>query len=417
MTARLLFSAGRVATANGLASLLLIATAVITARTLGPAGRGAVVLVSTGATYLMLVSSLGIPIAGRVMLGGPNRRLVLSHYFGLSLLLLAGQLLLTALAVPVLLVRSGVAVVPAVDILVSLYGGSLMAAYLLAHGLFGLGLNERAASVQAGGAVMQLVFVALLAYVGVGSPWPYVAAFMGGTLVQIGLSLMILAKTGFLVRPSFMAIPALELLKKGIPAIGLTLGQSATLRIDRILIGLFLTASPVGVYSVAATGTEVVWLVPTALSQVLFHRFASRSLDLSTATRARVLSLAIALTTAAAIFAIAPLAIGFFVGPRFSGAVLPLRVLLVGAVFLASYQLDAYALAAYGRTGLASLATLVGLVVVIVADLVLIPARGIVGAAWASVIAYAAMASVARIMVAVRRLGAHRPLPSQTPEW
>src|SRR5207302_8870856 len=112
------------------ASLLLLATAVITARTLGPSGRGAIVLVSTGATYLMLVSSLGIPISARVMLGRPDRRLVLSHYFGLSLLLLVGQLMLTAILVPILLVRSGVPVTLADDVLLSVYGGSLMAAYL-----------------------------------------------------------------------------------------------------------------------------------------------------------------------------------------------------------------------------------------------------------------------------------------------
>jgi O-antigen/teichoic acid export membrane protein len=399
VTARLLFSAAHVASANGLTALLLAANAVITARTLGPSGRGAIVLVSTGATYLMLISSVGIPIAGRVMLGGPDRRLVVSHYFGLGLLLLLVQLVLTAIIVPVLLELSGVSVTFADDVLLSMYGGALIAAYLLVHSLFGLGLNEHAAYMQAGGALAQLVLVSALAFLGIASPWPYIGALLVGTLCQIAMSGVILAKNGFLVRPSFAGVAMLELLRRGIPAIGLTLGQSATLRIDRVLIGLFLSASPVGVYSVAATGTEIVWLVPTALSQILFHKFASRSVDQSSATAARLFSLLISLVTAAGLFGIAPYAIDFLVGAKFADALIPLRILLVGAVFLASYQLDSYALAAHDRITHAGLATMFGFGVVLLADLWLIPRYGLVGAAWASVIAYAVMAATVRVMV------------------
>jgi O-antigen/teichoic acid export membrane protein len=155
----------------------------------------------------------------------------------------------------------------------------------------------------------------------------------------------------------------------------------------------------VGVYSIAATGTELVWLAPTALSQVLFHRFATRSIDLSIATRARILSLVIALLTALTMFLVAPYAIDLLVGARFADAVSPLRILLIAAVFFASYQLDAYALAAQGRIGPAASATLVGFAVVLTADLMLIPMYGIIGAAWASVIAYGLMAAIVRVML------------------
>jgi O-antigen/teichoic acid export membrane protein len=220
-----------------------------------------------------------------------------------------------------------------------------------------------------------------------------------GIVGQIGLSVVVLAMNGFLVWPTFDSAAARELIRRGIPAIGLTLGQNATLRIDRILIGLFLTAAPVGVYSIAATGTELVWLAPTALSQVLFHRFATRSIDLSIATRARILSLVIALLTALTMFLVAPYAIDLLVGARFADAVSPLRILLIAAVFFASYQLDAYALAAQGRIGPAASATLVGFAVVLTADLMLIPMYGIIGAAWASVIAYGLMAAIVRVML------------------
>src|SRR5207247_1430156 len=111
----------------------------------------------------------------------------------------------------------------------------------------------------------------------------------------------------------------------------------------------------------------------SALSQILFQKFATKSVAQSTATRARVLSLAIALLTALAMFAIAPFAVALLVGGKFASAVLPLRILLVAAVFLASYQLDAYALAAQDRIAHAASATLIGFTVVLSADLLLIP--------------------------------------------
>ncbi len=398
-TAKVMLSAGRVAIATGASSVLLVAVAVISARVLGPAGRGAIVLVATTATYLMLVTSLGIPISGRVMLGTGNRRTVLGHYLGLGLFLSMLQIVLTTILVRMILVRSGVPLTLEQDLLAGLYGGGLLVAYLLVHGLYGIGLNEQAATVQVGGAAVQLLLVIVLGSAAVGSPWPYVAAMLAGTLGQIVASIVMFAFARFLVWPSFSVVAWRTLIVRGVPAIGLSLGQAAVLRIDRVLIGLFLSASAVGVYSVAATATDVVSLVPTALSQVLFQKIASKSVDISTVNRARAISLAFGIVSAVVIYLLAPLGIDLLVGPRFANAVEPLRILLLGAVLLSSYQIDAYALAARGQIWLAGSATLLGFAVVFVADLVLIPAHGIVGAAWASVIAYGVMATLVRLFV------------------
>jgi O-antigen/teichoic acid export membrane protein len=398
-TAKLVLSAGRVAIAGGASSVLLVAVAVITARVLGPSGRGALVLVATTATYLMLVTSLGIPISGRVMLGTGDRRTVLSHYLGLGLFLSMVQIVLTAILAWAILIRSGVPLTLEEDLLVGLYGGGLVVGYLLVHGLYGIGLNEQAAIVQVGGAAVQLLLVIVLGSAAVASPWPYVAAMLFGTLGQIVASLIVLAFGHFLVWPSFSLIAWQTLIVRGVPAIGLSLGQAAVLRLDRLLIGLFLSASAVGVYSVAATATDIVFLVPAALSQVLFQKIASKTVDLSTAHRARTITLLIGVVTALVIYLLAPLAIDRLVGPRFAGAVVPLRILLLAALFLSSYQIDAYALAARGQIWLAGSATLLGFAVILVADLLLIPTNGIVGAAWASAIAYGLMAVLVRLIV------------------
>ena len=398
-TATLVLSAGRVAIATGAASMLLVAVAVISARVLGPAGRGAIVLIATTATYLMLVTSLGIPISARVMLGTGDRRMVLSNYFGLGLFLSLVQIALTTILVRLILSHSGVPLTSEQDLFAGLFGGALVVAYLLVHGLHGIGLNEQAAAVQVGGAAVQLMLVIVLGIAAVGSPWPYLAAILAGSLGQIVASILVFAFARCLAWPSFSFVVWKRLIVRGVPAIGLSLGQAAVLRLDRVLIGLFLSASAVGVYSVAATATDLVSLAPIALSQVLFQRIASNSIEFSIANRARAVTLAFGVATALIIFPLAPLMIDRVVGSRFADALIPLRVLLLGAVFLSSYQIDAYALAARGHIWLAGAATLLGLGVILVADLLLIPAHGIIGAAWASDIAYGVMAILVRLRV------------------
>ena len=398
-TVQLMVSTGRVAIATGASSLLLVAVAVVSARVLGPSGRGVLVLVATTATYLMLVSSLGTPISVRVMLGTENRRTVLSDYFGLGLLLTLLQIVVAAVLVAAVLIRSGVPVTLELDLLAAVYAGALVLAYLLVHGLYGIGYNEQAATVQVGGAAVQLVLVILLGVAAVTSPWPYVAAMLAGTLGQIVASMIVLAFGGFLVRPRVSIDAWRKLITQGVPAIGLSLGQAAVLRLDRIIVGFFLAAAAVGVYSVAATATDLVALVPGALSQVLFQKIASRSIETSTANRARLVALLSSVVVAAVLYFLAPIGIEVLVGASFAGAVEPLRILLLAAVVLSSYQIDAYALAARGQIGRAASATVIGLAVIVVADLILIPAKGIVGAAWASVIAYAVMAILVRVII------------------
>lgn len=397
-TGRLVVSAGRVAIATGATSVLLIAVAVISARVVGPTGRGAIVLVTTTATYLMLVTSLGTPISARVMLGTADRRTVLSHYLGLGLAISTVQIIVTAILVQVILTHSGVQLTLGQDMLAGLYGGGLLLAYMLMHGLYGIGLNEHAAVVQVGGATVQLLLVIFLGVAGIVSPWPYVAAMFAGTLGQIAASVAVLAFTGFLAGPKLSVMDWRTMIVRGAPAIGLSLGQAAVLRVDRILIGLFLSASAVGVYSVASTATDVVSLLPAALSQVLFQRIASKTIDPAIANRARAITLGVSLLTAVVLYLVAPVALDRLVGDRFAGALMPLRILLIAAVLLASYQIDAYALAARGQLWFAGSATMVGLGVLIAADLLLIPTNGILGAAWASVIAFGVMAGVVRLI-------------------
>jgi O-antigen/teichoic acid export membrane protein len=317
----------------------------------------------------------------------------------LGLLLSALQAILATVLIAAILIRSGVPLTLEQGLLSGIYAGALVIAYLFVSGLYGIGRNEEAAVVQVGGAAVQLILVIVLATVWVATPWPYVVAILLGTIGQILASVIVLRSAGFLPRPQVSIEAWRRLIARGVPAVGLSLGQAAVLRLDRVLVGLLLSAAAVGVYSVAATATDVVALVPVALSQVLFQKIASKSVDSPTLNRARAYALLSSAAIAVVLYLLAPVGIDLLVGSSFAGAVLPLRILLLAAVVFSSYQIDAYALAARGQIGIAGSATLLGLVVIVIADLILIPTHGIVGAAWASVFAYAIMAASVRVLM------------------
>ena len=396
ITAKLIAAAGRVAGGTLVASAFQLLFAFLTARILGPQGRGVLVLVATTATYSMLLTSLGVVIPARVMLGGSDAKTVLAQYVGLALLLGAVQLVVTAILVDIILAHSGISLDAPQVITAGIYGSSLLIAYLLTHALFGVGRSGNAVAVQGVGGAAQLIAGLALGLFGVKAVWPFISAPIIGAALQIAVSLTALARAGYPVRPTVSASTWRRLTKTAPAGMGVSFGQAAVLKLDRIFVGVMLSATAVGVYSVAATATDVVMVAPTALSQVLFHRLASKSVDPASARKARVLSMFISAAIAGALFLIAPFAIQRALGDRFMGAVDPLRILLLAALALSSYQLDAYSLSAMGEVGRAAVATVAGLVVVIGADLLLIPSRGIVGAAWASVIAYCVMAAIAR---------------------
>lgn len=161
------------------------------------------------------------------------------------------------------------------------------------------------------------------------------------------------------------------------------------LRLDHAILGAIAGNSVLGVYAIASKFAELLRLVPTALSYVLYPRFAKASAE--TATReARIVLRSAGLLTAAAA-AVLALSAGFVplvYGRSFSGAVGPARILLIGLAGEGIAGVVTAYLYGRGRPGLNSLAMGAGVAVTVVLDLALIKPFGAVGAAWASAAAY-----------------------------
>ena len=367
------------------------AATIVTARDLGAQGRGVLVLYLTVASFSLLVSSLGVNTSCRLLLVSADRPVSLNDFLGLCLVLGAGQALLCSALGAVLLPLVGVGVNLDGVLLLALLGAGLFGQYVMFDALNAYGLITTAAAIQALVGAGQLVAVLGLAALDVRTAPPFVLVLAVGGLVQVGVSLVALRPLHLGLRPSRDAASWRRLVRAGLPAVAVNMGQVLTFRIDRYLVGLFLGPAAVGVYSVASTAPELLRLPTMALGQPIFHRLASGSARLDDFRRGRAVCLLTVAGLAAAMAAVAPIAVRTVFGPEFSGAVTPMRILLLGEMGIALYYIDGSSLFGLGRIADVALASAAGLVVVTAGDLVLLPTWGIAGAAWASVPAYTAM--------------------------
>lgn len=382
-----------------MSSAALLAVAFLSARELGPAGRGTLVLLVALSSFTMLLCSGGVNTAARVYLVSPTEPLALGDYLGFAVALGSLEAVVAGAMGPLVLPAANVRVDEWTVLLLAVCGAGLLLSLLLGDALYAYGFNTRAAALAALGSTAQLLLVTALGVSDIRAAEAYFAAVALGGVLQAVLTYIVLRRS-VPSGPVRFSLPEFRrVIRRGAPAVGLSLGQAATFRLDRYLIGVLLGPGPVGIYSVAATATEILWLGPISLAQVQFHGIASGRAGAAELARARRLWLGGTAVVALGMWLAAPHAVDLLLGERFRAAVTPLRVLLLGALAISSYHLDVISLAARGRTGAAGATALVGLALVTAADLVLIPSRGITGAAWASVVAYLGMAVLARLLL------------------
>jgi O-antigen/teichoic acid export membrane protein len=162
------------------------------------------------------------------------------------------------------------------------------------------------------------------------------------------------------------------------------------LRLDVGILGAIAGPSVLGIYAIASKFAELLRLPGLAVNYVLYPVFASSG---EAAARARTSKL---LLPSAAVPLLVAVPLALAVGPvlpllygrSFHDAVVPALILLAGLLGdVAANLISAYLYGA-GRPGWNSVAIGVGVVVTVVADVLLIPRYGAVGAAVASCAAY-----------------------------
>ena len=166
------------------------------------------------------------------------------------------------------------------------------------------------------------------------------------------------------------------------------------LKIDLLLVNHFMGEASTGVYAVAMSFAELMQVLPVVVGTLLFPRLSAMS---DTAQKARLLQNALMAMAGlmlvgcgVMVVLIKPLVMLLY-GADFMPAVVPFMVLLPAVWALGLNSLMMNFLASIGTPAMTTLAPLVAAVVNIVANVILIPTHGLVGAAVASVISYGLM--------------------------
>ncbi|WP_054566994.1 lipopolysaccharide biosynthesis protein [Frankia sp. R43] len=389
------------------AALTNLVVAVITARALDVGGRGELVLILTVTGLTGMFVALGTGTSARYYLGRTDPRVSVDHVLGLSLLLLVPQCLVTAAIVgPTLWLADAPERGPGILVLTGLLSVSTLLGIQLIDTLNAVGKVIASALVNTAGCLAQLAaLVVLQVSTGTLRVAPVLAVSVVAGAFQCVAGFVLLRRAGLVTRPQLDRAASALLIRTGVPALGMNTAMSMTFRLDRYLIGVMSGTSAVGIYSVAATASEILRLVPSSWGQVLCYRVASGTMGTRAVFAELVRVFAVMAGVAALMWLAADHLVLFFFGDAYRSAVTPLRVLLVAELLLVAFQIDARVLSGQGRTKACGAAGLVGLAVVAAADVILIPAAGMVGAAWASLIAYgvvslwtrAAMARVPRV--------------------
>jgi len=188
-----------------------------------------------------------------------------------------------------------------------------------------------------------------------------------------------------------------------------TLAATWHLRVDQLLIGYLLDPTQVGLYAVAVNLTNLLLRIPDALGTVLFPQLAALTTEAGEDATAIVCRWTFAIMGVGALgyLVVGPFALRFLFGERFSDSVAPMLALLPGVVLMGQYLILTRNFTSRNRQEVNIAAAVTALAVNVGLNVLLIPRWGIVGAAASSVGSYG-FASVV-LMVAFCRVSG-RPI-------
>ncbi len=368
-------------------SVAALGTGLLAARLLGPEGRGQVALAFVIGNLLAPVALLGIDtyLLARARADGSygSRLLRLGAVTAVG----AGVVILVASAIFGVVVDLPVGVLAAGALGGSLRPGTqwLQSRWLLVEG-------HRRVSAASALAALTAIVLTLTWGIGAGSA----AVFCTISLVSYAVNLggLVGAPGPRGPEASARGIDRSTVLRFGWRTVAADGLQMANYRVDLLLVAAFASVADVGVYTVAVTAAEFLWLVPGALGRVLLVRLGGGGeVEHDVARLARSLAAVLAAAGLAGVLAVRLLA-GPLLGTGFERSWVQLLALMPGVVVLGACKPVASALLAKGLVSANLRASAAGLLVLVGSGLVLIPAHGALGAAAASSASYLATAGL-----------------------
>jgi O-antigen/teichoic acid export membrane protein len=377
--------------ASSAIQLANIATGVLLARLLGPHDRGEFAAVILWPSILAAVGSLGIPDATTFYTARAARPIAA----------IVGTALVLGVAQSAVLVGIGVAIVPVV---IGHYGSHVV--HLTEIFLLFIPLNILTL-VLAGGlsgaqrfGSFQIVRIATVAGNVIGLS---ALAAAGKLTVESGMVVCLFANlatalmaVGLYARISGSRLGFDHTLLRLLLSFGVRshLGNVSSLlnqRLDQLLVSVFLAPVRLGTYVVAVTLCSATTLVGTSVGLIAFPRIAGsdRLEQAKIATRFVGVTVIASVTVTLPILIFTQPLLVFFFGHSFASVANVARVLLLAAVILSTNLVLGATLAGLGRPLDQGIGELVALAGTAASLAVLLPRLGLLGAAIASVIAYA----------------------------
>jgi O-antigen/teichoic acid export membrane protein len=383
---------GRNSVARLLADLAGLAcgagVAVITARWLGPAGKGVAATLGYLAAVLGRCAPLGLGDSAIVLVGKGAVRMRHAFKVNLAAVGVAGA----ALVLPFLAAAVALIDPDTTELWLALLAASATIPLSAMQDILSHALIMREHIIQSSAVVAvtaattlvcSIVFVVVLSLDVLGA----MAAVAAG--IAVGLLLAAIK-----IPTDLRTVPGWDraYLREAIP-FGLRFEVSNLVtflagRIDLLLVFVLAGEAAAGNYSVALTIGSVVALGPFALSYASFPRLAysHRSDAQELAARSCRAGLMFSLVLAVLLAAASPLLIPALFGDDFAPAIAPTILLVGGAIAAGGQWVLARAAAAQGDPGLVVRSFGLSLAVMIALDFALIPGLEIVGAAIASVV-------------------------------
>lgn len=215
-----------------------------------------------------------------------------------------------------------------------------------------------------------------------------VLAILGASSIELVLVAVALRRMNLSFRPRLNLRFLSSALRYG-PLIQLAyVVVSLAARVDVLIVYWIAGRAEAGLYSVALTVGQLVVYIPFGLTFASYPRLAHIDAPEAMQLTAKVsrIGLAAALVSAVLLTFLIPLAIPVFFGYAYKGSVPPALVLVAGGLLWSELWVLCRAAVARGKTSLQLQAFGANLVVMVGLDVVLIPPFGIMGAAIASVV-------------------------------
>jgi enterobacterial common antigen flippase len=377
--------------ANFLLAALGTVTGILVARLLGPGGRGELAAITLWPSTLLVMGGLGIPHTIAYFVARQPQQVAKIYANALALAIIQWLVLVGVglVVIPLALRREFAHVIPLalvflLSIPLSLYAGIHMG---ILQGRLWMKQHSLLRVIPTGVYMLGLLLLFVLGkdnlgmLVGLLLLTLFFSCFLGLWFIR--------AKINGDLRPDRGPLKAM--LSYGLKTQLANSTQSLNLRLDQLIMSAFMSPQNLGYYAVAVTLSRAINPLSSAVSIVTLQEVASKEGNehgqrLVVILRITFLML---LLLAVILIMLMPWLLPLLLGGEFIPASIPAQVLVVGSVFLGMNDVLAAGLRGMSRPGVPALAELCSLGMTVLLLYFLLPRYDIMGAAVASVAAYA----------------------------